>query len=82
MRSSLLLGGKRSSGTNLISGAGLFAVGLWDLWFVLFRSEDLIFTLIAALLLLVGSFSILRGVAQRRSGGPGGSGTPQSGCRR
>jgi hypothetical protein len=67
MRSSWLPGAKRSSGVNLVSGAGLVAVGLWDLWFVLFRSEDLIFTVIAALLLLVGSLSIVRGLAQRRA---------------
>jgi hypothetical protein len=67
MRSSWLPGAKRSSGVNLVSGAGLVAVGLWDLWFVLFRSEDLIFTVIAAALLLVGSLSIVRGLAQRRA---------------
>jgi hypothetical protein len=52
---------------NLVSGTGLVAVGLFDLWFVLFRSEDLIFTVIAVLLLLVGSLSIVRGLAQRRT---------------
>jgi hypothetical protein len=67
MRSSWLPGAKRSSGVNLVSGVGLVAVGLWDLWFVLFRSEDLIFTVIAALLLVVGSLSIVRGLAQRRA---------------
>jgi hypothetical protein len=67
MRSSWLPGAKRSSGVNLVSGAGLIAVGLWDLWFVLFRSEDWLFTGLAALLLLIGSLSIVRGLAQRRA---------------
>jgi hypothetical protein len=52
---------------NLVSGAGLVAVGLWDLWFVLFRSEDWLFTGLAALLLLIGGLSIARGLAQRRA---------------
>lgn len=47
---------------NLTVGGILLAVGLWDLFFVLFRSEDVVFTVSAALLLLVGSFNIWQGV--------------------
>lgn len=67
MRWSWLPGAKRSSGVNLVSGAGLVAVGLFDLWLALFRSEDLIFTVVSVVLLLVGSLSIVRGLAQRRA---------------
>jgi hypothetical protein len=67
MRSSWLPGAKRSSGVNLVGGAGLIAVGLVDLWLALFRSEDLIFTVVSVVLLLVGSLTIVRGLAQRRA---------------
>jgi hypothetical protein len=67
IRSSWLPGARRSSGVNLVSGAGLVAVGLWDLWFVLFRSESPIFMVVAGLLLLVGVLTIARGLAQRRA---------------
>jgi hypothetical protein len=40
----------------------MLAVALWDLFFVLFRSEDILFTLSAALLLLLGSVNIWQGV--------------------
>jgi ABC-type nickel/cobalt efflux system permease component RcnA len=50
-----------------VIGGILLAVGLWDLFFVLFRSEDVLFTLSAALLLLLGSFNIWQGVTRLRT---------------
>jgi len=57
----------RSPRTYLVIGGILLAVGLWDLFFVLFRSEDVLFTLSAALLLLLGSFNIWQGVTRLRT---------------
>jgi hypothetical protein len=66
MRSSWRPRGTRSPRTNLTAGGILLAVGLWDLFFVLFRSEDGAFTVSTALL-LAGSFNILRGVIKLRT---------------
>jgi len=57
----------RSPRTYLAIGGILLAVGLWDLFFVLFRSEDVLFTLSAALLLLLGSSNIWQGVTRLRT---------------
>src|ERR1035441_5129668 len=46
---------------SLIIGGLLLALGLWDLFFVLFRSEDLLFTAGAAVLLPGGGLQHLRG---------------------
>jgi hypothetical protein len=56
----------RSPRFTIVIGGIMLAVGLWDLFFVLFRSEDVLFTLSAALLLLLGSLSIWQGVTQLR----------------
>jgi len=79
MNSSWLLRGGRSPRASIASGCILLAVGLWDLYFVLFRSENLLFIVVAALLLLVGGLNILRGVIQLRNGGRGGAGSLRSG---
>ena len=63
----------RSPRLYLVIGGILLAVGLWDLFFVLFRSEDVLFTLSAALLLLLGSLNIWQGVTRLRTQRPGGS---------
>jgi hypothetical protein len=55
----------------LVIGGILLAVGLWDLFFVLFRSEDVLFTLSAALLLLLGSLNIWQGITRLRTQRPG-----------
>jgi len=47
---------------NLAVGGILLAAGLWSLFFVLFRSEDLPLA-VAALLLLAGSFNIWQGLS-------------------
>ena len=70
---------KRSPRTSLTSGGILLAVGLWDLFFVLFRSEDVLFTVAAAVLLLVGSLNIRRGVVLLRMERPGSGSTAQGG---
>jgi hypothetical protein len=54
----------RSPRFYLVIGGTLLAVGLWDLFFVLFRSEDVLFTLSAALLLPLGSLNIWQGVTR------------------
>lgn len=59
--------GTSSPRENLVAGGILLGLGLWDLFFVLFRSEDGAFTVSTALLLLVGSFNILRGVIKLRT---------------
>jgi hypothetical protein len=79
MNSSWLLQGSKSPRTSITSGCILLAVGLWDLYFVLFRSVDLLFTVVAVLLLLIGGLNILRGVIQLRTGGRGGAGSLRSG---
>jgi hypothetical protein len=56
---------------SLIIGGLLLALGLWDLFFVLFRSEDLLFTAGAALLLLVGSLNIWWGISRPGRGTTG-----------
>jgi hypothetical protein len=71
MRSSWPMRSKRSPRVNLAIGGILLAFGLWDLFFVLFRSEDVFFTVSAVLLLLVGSFNIWLGVTQLRTQRPG-----------
>ena len=53
---------RRSPHASLISGCILIAVGLWDLFFVLFRSEGVLFTVLAALLLLVGGINVVQGL--------------------
>jgi hypothetical protein len=67
MRSSWRSRGTRSPRDNLTAGGILLALGLWDLFFVLFRSEDGAFTVSTALLLLVGSLTIWRGVTKLRT---------------
>lgn len=62
---------RRSPRANITIGAILLAFGLWDLFFVLFRSEDVLFTVAAALLLLVGSFNIWLGFTPLRTQRPG-----------
>jgi uncharacterized membrane protein HdeD (DUF308 family) len=47
-------------------GAVLIAAGLWELFFVLFRSESALFAMSAALVLLVGIIELLRAVFIRR----------------
>jgi hypothetical protein len=71
MRSSWPWQGKKSPRLNIATGGILLVFGLWDLFFVLFRSEDVLFTASAALLLLVGSFDIWLGVTQLRTQKPG-----------
>lgn len=77
--SRLLHGG--SPRANLTIGGILLAAGLWSLFFVLFRSENLPFTVAAALLLLAGSFNIWQGFTQLRTQrpgtGPGREGIPR-----
>lgn len=60
----------RSPRFYLVIGGILLAVGLWDLFFVLFRSEDVLFTLSAALLLLLGSLNLGQGVTRLRTQRP------------
>lgn len=67
MRSLWRWGGTSSPRENLTAGGISLAVGLWDLFFVLFRSEDGAFTVSTALLLLVGSLTIWRGVIKLRA---------------
>jgi hypothetical protein len=71
MRSQWPWWGKKAPKANIWTGGILFAFGLWDLFFVLFRSEDALFTASAALLLLVGSFDIWLGVTRLRTQKPG-----------
>ena len=71
MRSSWLMRGRRSPRANLAIGGVLLAFGLWDLFFVLFRSEDVLFTVAAVLLLLVGIVNIWLGDTQLRTQRPG-----------
>jgi hypothetical protein len=71
MRSSWRPRGTRSPRTNLTAGGILLAVGLWDLFFVLFRSEDGAFTVSTALLLLAGSFTSCEGLSSCGRKGPG-----------
>ena len=55
--------------------AGLLtAVGLWELFFVFFRSEDTLFAVSAAILLLVGVIGVWRGVSLWWRGRPSGTG--------
>ena len=61
----------RSPRLYLVIGGILLAVGLWDLFFVLFRSEDVLFTLSAALLLLLGGLNIWQAVTRLRTQRPG-----------
>ena len=61
----------RSPRLYLAIGGILLAVGLWDLFFVLFRSEDVLFTLSAALLLLLGGLNIWQAVTRLRTQRPG-----------
>jgi hypothetical protein len=61
----------RSSRFYFVIGGILLAVGLWDLFFVLFRSEDVLFTLSAAVLLLLGSVNVWDGVTQLPTQRPG-----------
>jgi uncharacterized membrane protein HdeD (DUF308 family) len=61
----------RSPRFYLAIGGILLAVGLWDLFFVLFRSEDVLFTLSAALLLLLGGLNIWQAVTRLRTQRPG-----------
>jgi hypothetical protein len=61
----------RSPRFYFMIGGILLAVGLWDLFFVLFRSEDVLFTLSAAVLLLLGSVNVWHGVTQLRTQRPG-----------
>jgi len=73
MSSSWLSRGRRSPGTNFMTGAVLIAVGLWDL----FRSADVIFTVLGVVFILLGGLNIARGIAQQRGGRPGpGPGQP------
>jgi len=58
MRSSWPMRSKRLPRVNLAIGGILIAFGLWDLFFVLFRSEDVFFMVSAVLLLLFGTFNI------------------------
>ena len=67
MRSSWRSRGTRSPRDNLTAGGILLALGLWDLFFVLFRSEDGAFTVSTALLLLVGSLTIWPRVTKLRT---------------
>jgi len=69
MRSSWFLRGDRSPRTSLIIGCVLLAVGLWGLFFVLFRTEGVLFTVAIALILLGGSFNIWRAAVQLRHPG-------------
>jgi hypothetical protein len=57
----------------IISGL-LTAVGLWELFFVFFRSEDTLFAMSAAILLLVGVIGLWRAVSLWRRGRPSGTG--------
>jgi len=69
MRSSWFLRGDRSPRTSLIIGCVLLAVGLWGLFFVLFRTEGVLFTVAIALILLGGSFNIWRAAVKLRHPG-------------
>ena len=62
---------RKSPRANLAIGGILLVLGLWDLFFVLFRSEDVLFAVAAALLLLAGSFNIWLGFTQLRTQRPG-----------
>ena len=61
MRSSWPWQGKKSPRVNIATGGILLVFGLWDLFFVLFRSEDVLFTASAALLLLVSGIQLQAG---------------------
>ena len=61
MRSSWPWQGKKSPRVNIATGGILLVFGLWDLFFVLFRSEDVLFTASAALLLLASGIQLQAG---------------------
>ena len=65
MSSSWLSRGRRSPGTNFMTGAVLIAVGLWDL----FRSADVIFSVLGVVFILLGGLNIARGIVQQRRAG-------------
>jgi hypothetical protein len=50
----------------VITGALVSAAGLWELFFVLFRSESALFAVSTALMLLVGVIEFLRAGFIRR----------------
>lgn len=62
---------RKSARANLTIGGILLVLGLWDLFFVVFRSEGVLFTVGATLLLMAGSFNIWLGFTQLRTHGPG-----------
>jgi len=70
---SMSMRSRKSPSATLAIGGILLALGLWDLFFVLFRSEDVLFTVAAGLLLMAGIFNIRLGFAQLRKQGPGPS---------